>query len=224
MIENEKTHPNVSLKTAGVAMVVLIAAYIGVQMISDIASLQIVSVFGFALDAGTFIYPFSFTLRDMAHKKMGKENTRVLIFSAAAINLFMALSFYLLSLLPVDLNAGGSEQWTKVLTPVWRITVASIIAEVVSELLDTEVYSWWVEKVTRKHQWLRVLVSNAFSVPVDSLLFAFVAFYGTMPLESVWQIFIGNVVLKFLVTLVSVPMIYIVKEKEDPDLKSSGIG
>ncbi len=203
---------------------ILIAAYIGVQMISDIASLQVVSVFGSALDAGTFIYPFSFTLRDLAQKKMGKANTRALIFSAAAINLVMAISFYLFSLLPIDMEAGGSLQWANVLTPVWRITIASILAEVVSELLDTEVYSWWVEKVTRKHQWLRVLVSNAFSVPVDSLLFAFIAFYGRIPLESVWQIFIGNVILKFIVTLVSIPMIYVVKEDKEPVFEETGNG
>lgn len=197
-------------------MVIVVSAYIGVQMISDIASLQIVSIFGFALDAGTFIYPFSFTLRDVAQKTLGKENTRLLILCAAVINLFMALCFYIVSLIPIDMSAGGSELWTKVLTPVWRITLASIIAEVFSELLDTEVYSWWVEKVTKKHQWARVVISNVFSVPLDSLLFVFIAFYKTMPIEAVWQIFVGNVVLKLIVTLVSIPMIYAVKDSDMP--------
>ncbi len=196
----------------------VIAAYIGVQMIADISSLQIISFFGLALDAGTFIYPFSFTLRDVAHKTIGKTNTKTLIFSAAVINLFMALFFYFVSFLNPDLNAGGSAQWAKVLTPVWRITIASILAELISELIDTEMYSWWVERVTKRRKWSRVLVSNAVSVPVDSLLFAFIAFYGTIPLIAVWQIFIGNVIVKFAITLVSIPMIYIGKET---DLDSS---
>ena len=41
--------------------------------------------------------------------------------------------------------------------------LASIVAEVVSELVDTEVYHWWVTKVTTRHQWARVLVSNGIS-------------------------------------------------------------
>ncbi|MEN6294429.1 MAG: queuosine precursor transporter [Methanobacterium sp.] len=216
MNENEKNITRASQKNPGMAMVIVVTAYIGVQMISDISSLQIVSVFGLALDAGTFIYPFSFTLRDMAQKILGKENTRLLILCAAVINLFMALCFYIISLIPIDISAGGSELWTKVLTPVWRITLASIIAEVFSELLDTEVYSWWVEKVTKRHQWARVVISNAFSVPLDSLLFVFIAFYGKMPIEAVWQIFIGNVILKLIVTLVSIPMIYVVKDSDNP--------
>lgn len=196
------------------AAIIAIAAYIGVQMIADISSLQIVSIFGLALDAGTFIYPISFTLRDIAHKILGKEHTKTLIYSAAGINLFMAGYFFFVSILPVDLSAGGNENWIKVLTPVWRITIASIIAELFSELIDTEIYSWWVEKITKKHLWARVLISNGVSVPVDSLLFAFIAFYGMIPLPAVWQIFIGNVAIKYIVTLVSVPLIYLGKETE----------
>ena len=37
-------------------------------------------------------------------------------------------------------------------------------------------YSLWVKRVTRRVQWSRVLVSNAVSVPVDSLIFAWFAF------------------------------------------------
>ena len=49
---------------------------------------------------------------------------------------------------------------------------------------------------------------NAVSILVDSLLFAFIAFYGLFPLDIVMQIFYGNVLIKFAVTLVSIPMIY----------------
>jgi len=61
---------------------------------------------------------------------------------------------------------------------VWRITLASIAAEVASELLDTEAYRIWVEHITRKYQWLRVLVSNSISIPIDSALFSFLAFFA----------------------------------------------
>jgi queuosine precursor transporter len=188
-------------------------SYIAAQMLSDIGSLQIVQFFGLSLDAGTFIYPITFTLRDLAHKVLGKKLVRILIIAAAVINLIMALYFWLVSLMTPDIEAGSSAAWGTVLAPVWRITVASIIAEVISELTDTEVYHLWVTKITEKYQWVRVLVSNAFSVPLDSLLFAFLAFYGTMPVAIVWQIFWGNVIVKGAVTLVSMPMIYLVKDK-----------
>lgn len=194
------------------AVIIVVSAYIGVQMISDISSLQIVSVLGNALDGGTFIYPLSFTLRDVSQKILGKKGARVLILCSAALNLAMALMFWIIGLLPIDLEAGGSQNWTMVLTPVWRVTLASIVAATLSELLDTEVYSWFVEKVTTGHQWARVLVSNCCSIPLDSLIFSFGAFYGTMPLSSVMEVFWGNVAVKLLVTLISIPLIYTVKD------------
>ena len=195
------------------AMLVSIS-YIAAQMLSDIASLQIVNVFHLSLDAGTFIYPITFTLRDVAHKVLGLKGVRILIIAAAVINLFMAGFFWFVSLLPPDAGAGSSEAWGAVLAPVWRITIASIVAEIIAELLDTEAYRIWVDKITTRYQWMRVLVSNAVSVPIDSLIFSFLAFYATMPTEIVWQIFWGNVVVKGVVTVFSLPMIYIVKERE----------
>jgi uncharacterized PurR-regulated membrane protein YhhQ (DUF165 family) len=57
--------------------------------------------------------------------------------------------------------------------------------------------------------WARVLVSNAVSVPLDSALFCLIAFYGEMPNEVVWDIFVFNMVVKFALTLVTVPVIYV---------------
>lgn len=189
--------------------------YIAAQMLSDIGSLQIVRFAGLSFDAGTFIYPITFTLRDLAHKTLGLKGVRVLIISAAVINLVMAGYFWFVSILQPDTTAGSSDLWGRVLAPVWRITLASIGAEVISELIDTEAYRLWVERVSKRHQWMRVLVSNSISVPVDSFSFTFMAFYGTMPLSTVWQIFWANVIIKGIVTVVSLPMIYLVKDREE---------
>jgi len=197
-----------------ISVILVSVSYIAAQMLADVASLQIVVFAGLSMDAGTFIYPITFTLRDLAHKILGVKGVRALIFSAAAINLFMAIFFWFVSTLTPDTVAGSSDAWGRVLAPVWRITVASILAEIVSELTDTEIYRMWVERVTHRYQWARVLVSNSISVPIDSLLFSFLAFYGSMPTSSVMAIFWANVLVKMLVTLFSLPMIYLVKEKK----------
>ena len=38
-------------------------------------------------------YPITFTLRDLAHKTLGIAGTRALIFTAAAVNIIMAVAF-----------------------------------------------------------------------------------------------------------------------------------
>ena len=132
---------------AAVVLALLAAAYVAAQILSDVASLKIADVFGRAIDGGTLIYPITFTLRDLVHKVAGKQVARALIVAAAVINLFMAGLFWVVDALPLVADSGAqSELFGAVLGPVWRIVVASIVAEVVAEMIDTEVYSAWVRR------------------------------------------------------------------------------
>ena len=194
--------------------IIVVSAYIGAQMLADIASLKIGVVAGLAVDMGTFIYPITFTLRDVAHKILGKRNTQVLIITAAVINLFMAGYLMWVASVTSDPDWGLGTEFAAILAPVWRIVMASIAAEVVSEMLDTEVYHWFVTRITRRYQWLRVLVSNSVSIPVDNLIFAVGAFGGVLPWPVVWQIFLFNLILKYGVTLVSLPLIYVAPDRD----------
>jgi len=193
------------------------SAYIAAQIFADIGSLKIIYLFGFSMDAGTLVYPITFTLRDIVHKLIGAKKTRLLILSAAVINVFMAGFFWLVGVLKADPTVIQGD-FAAVLSPVWRIVIASIVAEVIAELLDTEAYIWWT-KITPKYQWARVLISNAVSVPIDSLAFCWLAFGGVLPSNVVWSIFFANVIVKMIVTVVSVPGVYLVKE-HDPEIKS----
>ncbi len=200
-----------SIPTVGI---VVISLYIAAQLLSDIASLKITLIAGFSMDAGTFIYPLTFTIRDLIHKRLGKQVARTVIIIAAGINLFMALFFQFTAWLPQDPSWGLGREFAAVLGPVWRIVIASIVAEVISELIDTEIYHLWKTRITEKYQWMRVLSSNAVSIPVDSLIFCWGAFGFLLPHEVVWSIFFANVIVKGAVTIVSLPAIYLVKEKE----------
>jgi len=212
MNANTKETKNLNNKLLSTAILVSVF-YVAAQMMADVGSLRIVMVAGFSIDAGTFIYRLTFTLRDMVHKVAGIKIARILILAAAAINLIMALFFKIVAILPPDLSVGSQSEFGLVLAPVWRIVGASIIAEVISELIDTEGYRFWVERVTRKHQWARVLVSNALSIPIDSFIFSFLAFWGIMPTAVVMSIFFSNMIIKGLTTLISIPGIYLVPEQ-----------
>jgi uncharacterized integral membrane protein (TIGR00697 family) len=194
------------------AAVIVVAAYVAAQMLADIASLKIGVVWGLAVDMGTFIYPITFTLRDLVHKTLGKQRARLLIVLAGAINLVMAGYLVWVASVPGDPGWGLDEAFRAVLAPVWRIVVASIVAEVASELVDTEIYHWFVTRITSRYQWARVLISNGVSVPVDNIIFAVGAFGWVLPWASVLQIFVFNLLVKFAVTIVSIPLIYLAPE------------
>ena len=125
----------------------------------------------------------------------------------------MAGFFWFISRLPADPEVGPQLEFARVLAPVWRIVIASIVAEVVSELIDTEVYHLWVTRITRRFHWLRVLTSNSVSVPLDSLIFCWLAFGGVYPAAVVWEIVVSNILVKMATTLVGMPLIYLVRER-----------
>jgi uncharacterized integral membrane protein (TIGR00697 family) len=193
--------------------IIVSSAYIAAQMLADVTSLKIILFLGLSMDAGTFVYPITFTLRDLVHKTVGVRGARVLIVTAAVINLAMAGLFWLVSRLPGDPAVGPQIEFGAVLSPVWRIVMASIVAEVIAELTDTEIYRLWVARVTRRYQWMRVLTSNSVSVPLDSLVFAWGAFGGVLPVPVVWSIVLSNVLVKGATTLISLPLIYAVPER-----------
>ena len=193
--------------------IVVISLYIAAQLLSDIASLKISLLGGFSVDAGTFIYPLTFTIRDLVHKRLGKMAARKIIILAAGINLFMALFFHFVAWLPQDPAWGLGKEFTTILGPVWRIVIASIVAEIFSELIDTEIYHLWQSRITTRYQWMRVLSSNTVSIPIDSLIFCWGAFGFLLPHDVVWSIFFANVIVKGAVTIISLPSIYLVKEK-----------
>ena len=193
-------------------LALLAAAYVSVQLLADITSLRIVDIGGFAMDGGTLIYPITFTLRDMVHKVAGKRVARTLIFASAAINLVMAGLFWIVTNMNLIPETGPqSELFGDVLGPVWRIVFASIIAEVIAELVDTEIYSRWVKNFGERMQWGRVLSSNIVAIPIDSVIFALIAFGGVFSGAVVADIIRTNILIKGIVTLLSIPLIYLVR-------------
>lgn len=194
--------------------ILIIGAYIACQMISNISSVKIANILSLAVDGGTFLYPLAFTIRDMAHKTIGKKNTQKLIIVSAIINIFTPIYFYIISQIPADSSWEFNKAFQITLSPVMRIAIASIVASTLSELVDTEVYHFFITKITKRFQWLRVLISNVFSIPVDNFLFVLIAFLGVLSIDALIEIFIFNFFVKYAVTIISVPLIYLAKDKK----------
>lgn len=196
------------------ATVLYSVLYISLILFSNLGSLRVILLAGLSLDGGTLLYPFTFTMRDVLHKKCGGDIARFVILLSAAINLLMFAFAALVGALPPDMSVGPQAEYALVLAPGFRIVIASILAATLAELLDTRVYSLVRSRFGSRHQWLRVLLSNLFSVPLDSAVFVLVAFAGRYDPASLWAIFIGNIVVKYAVSLLSMGSIYLVRDDQ----------
>ena len=203
-------------------VVMLVGSYITCQLIADIGATRFVQIGPLALSAGTFVFGLTFTLRDLIHKHLGKGWARAAISAAAIFNIFLSGYLYLMSLLAAPVWYANAEAWNTIFALVPAITIGSIIAEFISEMIDTEAYALWLKTFPNAPQWSRVLVSNVISIPVDSLVFCTLAFSivpkllgdtGISLIEALTFAAGGQIIYKFAITLISLPFIYFVKDK-----------
>ena len=188
---------------------VCIIVYVSFQLLSNIASIKVGYVFQYAVDMGVFLYPLTFTLRDVIHQATDKKIAHVCIWTAVLINLFMAVYFWFVGFFPADISVPTSHYFDTVLSPVWRIVCFSLLAQLVSELIDTKIYHHYTLKFGEKYKWGRVLISNTVSVPIDNFIFCYGVFSFTYPQNIVLQIFMFNIILKYILSLLILPLIYI---------------
>lgn len=132
-------------------------------------------VFG-QVAVGTFVFGFTFTQRDRMHRK-GRKFVYVVILIAAFLSAMLSV-------------LGQVEP---------RIILASVIAIILSETADTEVY----QRLLAKSWWHRVLSSNAVSIPLDSIFFNLVAFLGVFDARFLVSLIVGEIVVKFTVGAVT---------------------
>ncbi len=182
----------------------LIALYIACELIANITANKTILVFGVAAPGGVFVYALSFTLIDLINEQFGKRGARRVVYAAFAANILFALYSTLILLLPSPSFYTGQEAFSQVLGSTPRIVAASLLAFIVSSLIDVEIFDAWKRRVGR-HKWAGVLASNAVSTAVDSSLFVAAAFGGTLPLLP---LIAGQYLIKMAITVVSVPLIY----------------
>jgi uncharacterized integral membrane protein (TIGR00697 family) len=213
------------------AAILICGLYLFFSLAGNIAATKVTYFGGLVMDAG-FIYSLTFTWRDLIHKQLGKRAAITTIWLSALINLAAALYFQLVVLLPAEpswagsggqaaweflfgiINPGAGLWWEKILSLQSRIVLGSIITALFAELIDTYVYQLWTSGAGRRRpQWTRVFVSNAISIPVDSILFPVIAFTGILSMDALFQMFYTNIAVKAMVTLLAFWTIYLVPER-----------
>lgn len=151
--------------------------YLAAVLSANYTAIWFIPVFWFGLVSfGTILFGATFTARDYVHR-LGRRYVYTMIAVAALASAALAVATSLVDTNVVD----------------WRIILASVTAIVLAESIDTEVYQRFI-----KHHWLtRVSISNAFSIPADSLLFNGIAFAGVFALPMLAAIVAGEIVVKF---------------------------
>ncbi len=188
----------------------LIGLYVACEIISNVTASKPVAIAGVVVPAAVFLYALTFTLIDLIHERLGKTGARQVVATAFAANLLLAGYVQLAIWLPAAPFYRDANAFAGILGSTPRIVFASLVAYLVSSLVDTEIFAWWRTRVAGP-KWMRVLISNAISTLVDSALFISIAFAGVLPVGPLIR---GQYLVKMGVTVVSLPLIYATRGPE----------
>ncbi len=180
-------------------------------------------VLDFNLAAGVVMWPVVFVTTDIINEYYGKRGVRLIsFFTVACISYVFVVIYVVTELSPADfwrqVNSQGADgqsfdinfAFNKVYLQGLGIIIGSLVAFMVSQLLDVIVFHR-LRRLTGKGKiWLRATGSTLVSQLIDSYVVLFIAFYafGNWPIEQVIAVGLVNYTYKFVVALAATPLLY----------------
>ena len=200
---------------------ILVALFITVLIVSNIASTKIVHFYSLTFDAGTILFPLAYIVGDIITEIYGFRKMRRLIYLGIGMLLITTLTFYVVGLLPHAIDWTGQDAYNSILGVVWRIVGASCIALFFGEFFNSYILAKLKIQTKGKGIWGRVVGSTAIGSLIDTTLFSTIAFAGTMSSSTLIQliatVYLVKVVTEIVVSPITLQIIAFIKRTENID-------
>jgi len=177
-------------------------------IVSNIIVAKIVSVGGIVMSAAIVIFPVSYIFGDILTEVYGYARSRQIIWIGFACNALAVLAIQAGSLLPAADFWDGQAAYERILGYTPRILVASLIAYLAGEFVNSFVLAKM--KILTKGRWLwsRTITSTLFGQAFDTVVFTIIAFAGVLTIEAMISITIVEWALKSAYEAFATPVTY----------------
>jgi uncharacterized integral membrane protein (TIGR00697 family) len=206
---------------------VLTGLFVAVLLISNIASVKILTLWRFTFDGGTILFPLSYIFGDILTEVYGYQKSRRVIWTGFFSAFLMSLVFYVVQILPPAEDWTNQKAYENILGFVPRIVMASLIAYFAGEFSNSYIMSRLKIMTSGKFLWIRTIGSTLIGEGLDTMIFCMVAFYGALPSGLLWAVIISNYIFKCSVEILFTPLTYLIvgflKKKENEDHYDRGI-
>jgi len=208
---------------------VITGLFVGILLISNIASVKPVYVWRFTFDGGTLLFPLSYIFGDILTEVYGYRASRKVIWTGFICAGLMAFILYLVGKLPApasDWEPAAQAGFERVLTPVGRIVIASLIAFFAGEFSNSYVLAKMKIFTKGRFLWTRTISSTLVGEGVDTALFCLIAFLGYFSTPVLIAVIVSNYIFKCSFEIIATPLTYAVviglKRAESMDVYDYG--
>jgi len=179
----------------------------------------------FTLTCGVLLWPLEFIMTDIVNEYYGPKVVRRISYVAIGLICYAFLMFYLAIQVPADTSFWTGSQkdsgvpdmqaaFSNIFGQGMWIIFGSLVAFLVSQIVDVWIFHK-IKKVTgEKHVWLRSTGSTIVSQLVDSFIVLFIAFKigKGWSYQRVLAIGLVNYAYKFSMAVVLTPLIYLLEK------------
>jgi uncharacterized integral membrane protein (TIGR00697 family) len=200
----------------------IMALFVAVLLISNVASSKILKLGPFTFDGGTILFPISYIFGDILTEVYGYRRSRRVIWAGFACAGLMAGIFALVGALPPAEGWENQAAYEAILGTTPRIVLGSLIAYFAGEFSNS--YTLAKMKILTQGRWLwtRTIGSTLVGEGVDTVLFVTIAFVGTLPQSLFWSIIASNYLFKVGLEAAMTPATYritnFLKQAENEDV------
>ncbi len=173
-----------------------------------------INIFGaklFEISVGILPYPITFLITDLISEIYGKKRANQIVIGGIFASIFSLLIVY-------TANAVSATSWSPVgdnlFSTVFGNTMiavfASMMAYLLAQLVDIQIYHFWKRITKGKHLWLRNNFSTFLSQFVDtfSVLFLLCSF-GEIAWDRFAGLLISGFIFKVLIAILDTPFLYL---------------
>lgn len=176
-------------------------------IIANIESVKLITLFGIETSLGNILYGSTFLATDIINVKYGEKEAKKTIVVGFISMMIMTLFMTLCLLYSPSINDFSQSSLKTIFTINIRVSIASIIAFSISQLIDARLFQILHKKYNKL--WLSNNASTMISQIVDTIIFSIITYYGLVSNNSLFQIIVSMYLFKFIIALCDTPFIYI---------------
>jgi uncharacterized integral membrane protein (TIGR00697 family) len=164
---------------------------------------------------GILPWPVVFLLTDLMNEFYGQKAVRRLSWITSALIAYCFLIVGISMSIPAHEIPGSklatNTAYNLVFGQAQAVIVGSIVAFLVSQLLDAFLFEKIKQRTGNKFIWLRSTGSTMISQLIDSYIVLYIGFVlpGAMTLETYFEVAPTNYILKMLIAILLTPLIYL---------------
>lgn len=197
----------------GTVYVVLAGIFIANAIVAELIGGKLIYVGSAVMSIGILPWPVVFVTTDLINEYFGEKGVRKLSLITASLIAYTFIVLYLAMQIPAVKGAHlvSDEQFKAVFGQSMWIIVGSLVAFIVSQIIDVSIFHFFKRKTGHKMIWLRSTGSTVISQLFDSFIVLGIAFWltGKMDTPTFIKSALTGYTVKLVIAVLMTPLIYL---------------